>query len=440
MKMGFLFRVLVTALVAVWGGASVTFADVPEGGQRLFVLTGQSNSLGAVKGSPASPELLKKYRSDARMWNGNMVRDTGVCFEKSPCWQAVEPQLPSYNGGLCMGPEYGFCHLLERRAPKVFRGKLGIIKASLDGGGNHYWQRGGKAYASMLSTISAAMKAQKGGRIVGLIYLQGESDAGDEITLAGKRFPELVNNLRKDAKAKKMTLCMVGEPADWHGRDKQAGGTTTVRQLETMASGNKNISWIRTRDLTKITQGDNMGVHYDGKSQITIGARYAYAVLRRMHLPLPGRVRSDCREIPLDSPSAWWSSEKASADELAVWDVAAANTEERLDGEWSARGIRVEDPFRDVVTIRGRGCLGIGSAGIVLQDADLHLSGVTLRLRSPQTWHIPAGRTLTLEDTPVTGEGAGEVSLEGEGILVLSGASGGLNFRSRGNVTVQREK
>ena len=30
---------------------------------HVYILTGQSNSLGAVKGSPASPEQLEKYSS-----------------------------------------------------------------------------------------------------------------------------------------------------------------------------------------------------------------------------------------------------------------------------------------------------------------------------------------------------------------------------------------
>lgn len=34
-----------------------------EGTLKLFILTGQSNALGAVKSSPLSPELLDTYKS-----------------------------------------------------------------------------------------------------------------------------------------------------------------------------------------------------------------------------------------------------------------------------------------------------------------------------------------------------------------------------------------
>lgn len=53
-----------------------------------------------------------------------------------------------------------------------------------------------------------------------------------------------------------------------------------------LARANDNMGWVPTRDLAKITSGDNMGVHYDGKSQITIGARYAYEAAR-----LAGTIR-----------------------------------------------------------------------------------------------------------------------------------------------------
>ena len=43
---------------------------------HVYILTGQSNSLGAVKGTPASAEQLERYKSDGLLWNGNMVRCT----------------------------------------------------------------------------------------------------------------------------------------------------------------------------------------------------------------------------------------------------------------------------------------------------------------------------------------------------------------------------
>ena len=76
---------------------------------KIFLLTGQSNSLGAVKGSPASPELLKKYEPKTTLyWHENFGQREGVFPGASTSWEQVRPAMPLYNGSLCMGPEYGF--------------------------------------------------------------------------------------------------------------------------------------------------------------------------------------------------------------------------------------------------------------------------------------------------------------------------------------------
>lgn len=53
---------------------------------QLYILTGQSNSLGAVKGSPASAELLEQYRSDGstKFWHNNFNKITGSSVDCNP--------------------------------------------------------------------------------------------------------------------------------------------------------------------------------------------------------------------------------------------------------------------------------------------------------------------------------------------------------------------
>ena len=83
---------------------------------KIFLLTGQSNSLGAVKGSPASPELLKKYEpKNTLYWNENFGQREGVFPGASTSWEQGRPAMPRYNGSLCMGPEYGLSliHIFE---------------------------------------------------------------------------------------------------------------------------------------------------------------------------------------------------------------------------------------------------------------------------------------------------------------------------------------
>lgn len=352
----------------------------------VYILTGQSNSLGAVKGSPATSAQLEQYASAAQLWNGNMNRDTGECFEKNQQWRTVAPQLPNYNGSLCMGPEYGFSSMMQRLNP---RETPYIIKASLDGGGNHYWQPGGNAYKTLLQVVKHATKKlpSSSAKVTALLYLQGESDAGDEVSLAAQRFTELAKNLKKDLKkagvtqASSLKFYVIGEPANWHGQDKTVNGKTTATELRKLAESRPDIGWVHTRDLDKITQGDSMGVHYDGKSQITIGARFACSLLS-LQGKIPAGMRSDT-QAPLNKPEAWWGGKLPTQETIAVWNVSAANTEETLEAPLKMKGLKIEDPFASTIAIKagkGKALLQIGEEGIELQGSGLRMEGGVLDL------------------------------------------------------------
>ncbi len=390
---------------------------------HVYILTGQSNSLGAVKGSPAGEEQLEHYKSTGKLWNGNMKRDTGECFESSPEWVPAAPQLPEYNGGLCMGPEYGFCSMMERRSWHNGKGgQVCVIKASLDGGGNSCWLPNSPGYKSVLNTVKKALAALKGKvQVHELLYLQGESDKGDEITEAPKRFLSLLSRLAKDSKQTALKRAVVGQCATWSGREEQQAGKTTAQLMEAMAGKNKNIGWVRTRDLPKITKGDSMGVHYNGAAQLVIGARYAYAAALLEKLPLPGAVRNDDPAASLESPGAWFkdgtAGKEGAKEELLIWDIAAANGEDTLKGDISCSGVVVEDPIAGCVVVNAekgkKAQLSIGGKGITLKEADMSLQCPVL-LTADQTWKLEDGRKLTIgsPDKPVDFRGSCKVTIE----------------------------
>ena len=133
---------------------SVSMASARE--LKIFLLTGQSNSLGAVKGSPASPELLKKYEPQATLyWHENFGQREGVFPGASTAWEQVRPAMPRYNGNLCMGPEYGFAFTLEKNG--WFKdADVAVVKASRDGGDNSHWQKHGQAYQALVQAVKNA--------------------------------------------------------------------------------------------------------------------------------------------------------------------------------------------------------------------------------------------------------------------------------------------
>ena len=207
---------------------------------KIFLLTGQSNSLGAVKGSPASPELLKKYKpKETLYWHENFGQREGVFPGASTSWEQVRPAMPRYNGNLCMGPEYGFAFTLEKNG--WFKdADVAVVKASRDGGDNSHWRKNGQAYRTLVQAVKNAcvgVDRSKYSKVefAGLLYLQGESNAGTSVLESASRFLELLGNLAADLKpygdtsALAAQKAVLGENANWAGKnesDPETGNLT----------------------------------------------------------------------------------------------------------------------------------------------------------------------------------------------------------------------
>ena len=380
---------------------------------QLYILTGQSNSLGAVKGSPASAELLAQYSSDGstKFWHNNFNKITGSSVDCNPpassSWGSVVPQVcgtesSNYN---CMGPEYGFAAMMERKGwslggPGSGHADMGIVKATLDGGGNSYWNKGTNAYNAIVETVRKACEnALANGydkvEIMGVMYLQGESNTVTDSSNAANSFLTFLDNLQGDLARDGVDTgplaahqAILGEQAKWgttnvtnaetgdvtggfNGNEGSSG--TTRDQQEALARANDNMGWVPTRDLAKITSGDNMGVHYDGKSQITIGARYPYEAARLAGYDT-GTVRSGNYDAALSSTEAWMNG-KLPVDSTAVWDAASSAKDNMVSSAAGTNavlyGIRIEDTYLNTITIRGVAV--DGSSAPSMQDGHLIL-------------------------------------------------------------------
>ena len=279
--------------------AALFFAAVPVAAEtfHVFVLTGQSNSLGAIKGNFADAEKMRPAPAKVLFWHENFGSYcTGA---DSAAWERVAPQR---EGDLVMGPEYGFARALESGVAKrcgLLPRRCGILKVSRDGGGNAHWAAPrGEAYGKILAAAKRAFSALPAlgfdaVEIEALLYLQGESDSPSEIPLAGTRVVALRENLLRDLCALRVdglkrisaarTALLVGEPANFFGKEKRAAdGGTSAENLRKATRSARLAAWIPTRDLPKIAFGDNLGVHYDGNAQLVVGARFAeaFAALR----------------------------------------------------------------------------------------------------------------------------------------------------------------
>lgn len=209
---------------------------------------------------------------------------------------------------------------------------MAVVKASRDGGDNSHWQKHGQAYQTLVQAVKNACGAvdrSKYSKVTfsGLLYLQGESNAGASIPESASRFLGLLKDLSVDLKpygdtsALAAQKAIIGENANWggrnetdaetgnitgglKGRDTTVQGKTTQQVMKSLAASRPGMGYVPTRDLPKLTAGDNMGVHYSGKAQISIGARFAYEAARLAGKEA-GSVRSGCYDAPLGTPEAW---------------------------------------------------------------------------------------------------------------------------------------
>lgn len=248
---------------------------------KIFVLTGQSNSLGTLATSdvsmlrsapgshPAEQGMAVPFFWDNRT-DGTPGGDAAL-GDSGGLWLDLAPQL----GGVYpdnddhWGPEIGFARMLWNAGYRDF----GIVKASRGGGGNDFWVKGSAddhMYTHVVDTVNAAVSAIPSGftghEISGLLYLQGESNDGTEATEADIRFDALISNLETD-------LSITGTLAGVFGEI--GGGSTTNRDLtrtrqQALAGSRSDIGYASSSGTN-----EHDGLHYDADSQLLIGERMA---------------------------------------------------------------------------------------------------------------------------------------------------------------------
>lgn len=244
---------------------------------KLFVLTGQSNSLGTTNGGEAALGPGDDP-ADSRIqffWH-NVASDSVALGDSGGAFTSLRVQQGGFYKGSAThwGPEIGFGRAAYRSGLRDFA----IIKASRGGGGNSHWSRaqGGHMYRHLIDTLRAATRLlEKRGHsyeIAGLLYLQGESDSAAEAALADQRLTELISNLRREfPAAATMHTVIGGIPASGKTRD-------LVRSKQAaLAAKDRHTSYLDNCDLQSSLY-DKLHVGKAGK--IIIGARFAAAFIR----------------------------------------------------------------------------------------------------------------------------------------------------------------
>lgn len=277
---------------------------------KIFVFTGQSNSLGtlgttdltmrhdALGSHPAEKAGGVPFFWDNRS-DGTVAGDAAL--GSSGGWVRPSPQTGGYYAGNDdhWGPEIGFSRMLWNAGYRHFA----VVKASRGGGGNSFWQKGSAddhMYDHLQATVNAAIAELPEGydayRIAGLLYLQGESNSAAEASEADVRFSALLDNLRTDLPHATGMPGVLGEiGGTGSNRD-----TTRAKQFA-LAQARADIGYAENIGLT-IQNQDGQSVHYDAESQMMLGERMAAEAIALGCLPT--------KPLPAwDSLHAWFTAD-----------------------------------------------------------------------------------------------------------------------------------
>ena len=249
---------------------------------KVFVLTGQSNSLG-TSADPAEPDISPgESLMDSKIaffWRNRSTRSgdgPSVLYGESGgkiC--GLRAQQGEGANPLFWGPEIGF----GRRLAAAGETNVLIIKASRGGGGNSYWLKQGEMYGHVVETVRQALSALPQGvafDIVALLYIQGESDSVAEAEVSGERLRLLVQNLRKDLPNAEHLKVLIGGIATPGAKQ-----DTVRRQQSELARSDPAFHYIDTLDLSSQTYD---GVHFNKSAKLQIGRRMADAWLENNDL------------------------------------------------------------------------------------------------------------------------------------------------------------
>ena len=259
----------------------------------VYVLTGQSNSLGTTSGEGSTEAEYAPGEEAADLltsffWSNvhgaNSAWPPLLYGDSSGAITTLQMQQGAGLDPAFWGPEFGLARsLFEDDIVDVL-----IIKASRGGGGNTLWSKeaydvdpaSGHMWGHLADTTTLALtQVLDSGRTVelrGFFYLQGESNGAVEAALTDVRLEALVEDfaahvegLAPGATAGMQTV--VGEIAASSGNAERIQTTSLQRAL---AEANPDIHFVDTADLPLKADG----IHFGREARLEIGERFAAAL------------------------------------------------------------------------------------------------------------------------------------------------------------------
>ena len=250
----------------------------------LVLLVGQSNMAGRGYAGPddlvAIPNLLM-IRPDFK-WQPAIepiTRDrkfigtfqqSGEKIVGSDPFETVLPEGDQKVVGVGLGRTFGRL-LAEANPGKV----VGLIPCAVGGTSISAWMPGGidnydhENHPYDNAVIKAA-EAQKSGKIVAILWHQGETDAKLQTADYTEKLRTVVHNFRRDLHLDNDVPFIAGDMASFYREDIRENIGIVDQALETLVKEEPSFGCVTTKDM--MHRGDNL--HFDTESLHKLGERY----------------------------------------------------------------------------------------------------------------------------------------------------------------------
>ncbi len=256
------------------GDETLTVKNVLVG--DVWILGGQSNMQGCgyfpKKRLPADPQVRAFYMDDRWAVAEDPIHNMWDCVD------AVHVDLkggmrtpkPDPEWGVCPGPAFG------NEMRRISGVPQGLIACAHGGTNMTQWdpkrkKEGGKSlYGAMIRRV-----VKNGGRVAGLIWYQGCSDAGPEAAkLFTGRMKDFVAAVRRDCGDKSLPVAMVQIGRVMGSSDEGAADWNSIQDQQRLLPGEiKNITTVPAIDLPL-----DDTIHVSGAGHYVLGVRLANAM------------------------------------------------------------------------------------------------------------------------------------------------------------------
>ena len=250
--------VLLGALSLTQGASAAESVKLPAKEKlHLYLLIGQSNMAGRgvveEQDKQAHPRVLK--------------------FTKENAWApATDPlHFDKPIAGVGLGSSFG--RAMAEADPDV---TIGLIPCAVGGTPLSRWSKGGDLYQQALERAKLALKD---GTLKGILWHQGENDAGAEATARNyaERLTKMVHDLRADLGAGEVSF-VAGKLGEFLKREDKDGKPSHWPLVnEQIAALPKSVSNAAAVESTGLKPKSD-GVHFDSPSLREFGQRYAEAM------------------------------------------------------------------------------------------------------------------------------------------------------------------